>query len=88
MSEKSVFFADRLLNIAVSGPLVRLQWGVMDSPQTEGEKPTLQATQTLVMPLNGLLASLSMIDGLVKQLVKDGVLKLQTPDSTTADPFQ
>lgn len=88
MSEKSVTFADRLLNVAVIGSLVRLQWGVMDSPQTEGEKPTLQATQTLVMPLNGLLASLGMIEGVVKQLVNDGVLKPQTPDNAPANPFQ
>ena len=78
MSEKSVLFADRLMNVAVSGPLVRLQWGAMDFPQTEGEKPTLQASHTLVLPLDGLLASMGMIEGLVKQLVKDGVLQQKT----------
>jgi len=88
MSEKSVFFADRLLNIAVSGPLVRLQWGVMDFPQAEGEKPGLQASQTLVLPLDGLLASMGMLEGLVKQLVKDGVLKAQMPEAGPNLPFQ
>jgi len=88
MSEKSVFFADRLLNIAVSGPLVRLQWGVMDFPQAEGEKPGLQASQTLVLPLDGLLASMGMLEGLVKQLVKDGVLKAQEPEAAPNQPLQ
>lgn len=78
MSEKSVLFADRLMNVAVSGPLVRLQWGAMDFPQAEGEKPALQASHTLVLPLDGLLASMGMIEGLVKQLVKDGVLQQKT----------
>jgi len=78
MSDKNVVFADRLINIAVTGPLVRLQWGTLEVPQTEGEKPQLQASQTLVMPLEGLLASMGMIEGLVKQLVKDGVLQQKT----------
>ena len=87
MSEKSVIFADRLLNVAASGSLVRLQWGVMDFPQAAGEKPALQATQTLVLPLDGLLASMGMLDGLVKQMLKDGVLKPQTPAKTPAQPL-
>jgi hypothetical protein len=88
MPETSVVFADRLLNVAVTGPLVRLQWGVMGVPQAEGEKPALRVSQTLVLPLDGLLASMAMIDGLVKQLVKDGVLRPQTPDTTPANPLR
>lgn len=88
MSEKSVQFADRLINLAVSGPLVRLQWGALDFPLAEGEKPTLKPTQTLVLPLEGLLASMGMIEGLVKQLVKDGLLTQQVPESTAANALQ
>lgn len=88
MSETSVVFADRLLNVAVTGHLVRLQWGVIKPPQTQGEQPVLQPSQTLVLPLDGLLASLGMIEGLVKQLVKEGVLKPQTANNPTANPLQ
>jgi hypothetical protein len=78
MSETAVVFADRLMNLAVSGPLVRLQWGTVGFPQAEGEQPTLQATQTLVIPLEGLLAAMGMVDGLLKQLAKDGVIQQKT----------
>ena len=88
MSETSVLFADRLLNIAVTGPLVRLQWGVMKPPQTEGDAPVLQPSQTLVLPLDGLLASMGMLEGLLKQLVKQGVLKPQAPESMPTQSLQ
>ena len=88
MSETTVLFADRLLNVAVTGPLVRLQWGVMKPPQAEGEQPVLQPSHTLVLPLDGLLASMGMMEGLVKQLVKQGVLKPQTTNNTPAHSLQ
>ena len=87
MSETSVLFADRLMNVAVTGALVRLQWGVMKPPQTEGEQPNLQPSHTLVLPLDGLLAARSMIEGPVQQLVKDGVLKPQA-NNNTQPPLQ
>jgi hypothetical protein len=37
--------------------------------------PSDLATQTLVLPLDELLASMGMIEGLVKQLLKDGVIQ-------------
>lgn len=72
-------FADRILNVAVTGPLVRVELGAFQSPQAEGEKPQLVPGQTLVMPLDGFVASMQMADRLLQQLVKDGVIKVQKP---------
>lgn len=78
----SPLFADRIINVAVTGSLVRLELGSLAPPQTKEQKPELQACQTLVMPLDGLLASLGMLDALVKQLVADGQLKPKSPAET------
>jgi len=88
VSEPSHLFADRLLNIAVTGHLVRLQWGVMKPPQAEGEKPVLQPSQTLVLPIDGLLTSLDMIEGLVRRLVKDGGLNPPGHNNPPPQPMQ
>jgi hypothetical protein len=80
-------FADRIVNIAVTGPLVRLELGVMQPPMAEGQKPQLVPTEALVMPLEGLVASMGMLEALIKKLVADGVLRVQAPASATApDP--
>ena len=62
-------FADRLRNIAVTGPLVRREFGVVSVPTTEGGKPELVAGSALVMPLEGLVASMGMREAMLKKLV-------------------
>lgn len=79
MSHHSQLFADRILNIAVTGALVRLELGTLQPPKAEGEKPQLTASQTLVMPLDGFVGSMGMLEKLMQQLVKDGVIKVQAP---------
>lgn len=79
MSESAPIFADRILNVAVTGMLARIEFGALQPPRAEGQQPQLAPTQTVVMPLDGLLASMGMLDGLVRQLVKDGVIKPQAP---------
>lgn len=75
MDHMPQLFADRIVNVTVTGALIRLELGALAPPAAEGEKPKLQATQTLVMPLDGFLASFSMLDGMVKKMVADGMLK-------------
>lgn len=83
MTQLSQLFADRVINVAVTGPLIRLELGAMAPPAAEGENPSLQVTQTLVMPLDGFLASFGMLETVVKKMVADGMLKLRPP----AEPF-
>lgn len=71
----SPIFADRVVNLAVTGPLVRLELGALQAPRNKDEKPLLVPSGTLVMPLDGFAASVAMMDAMLKQLVKDGVLR-------------
>lgn len=75
MPDSSHIFADRLVNIAVTGPLVRIELGAMQLPTAEGQKPQLLPTQTLVMPLDGFVASFGMMESVIKRMMADNVLK-------------
>jgi hypothetical protein len=68
-------FADRIVNVVVTGSLIRLELAALAAPPGEGEKSALLATQILVMPLEGFLASFGMLEAVVKKMVADGVLK-------------
>ena len=70
-------FSDRIVNLSVTGPLVRIELGTLQLPTAEGQKPQLVASQTLVMPLEGFVQSFGMMEGIVKRLVADGVIKTQ-----------
>jgi hypothetical protein len=72
-------FADTLLNIALTGNLVRLDFGtVVPVPNAEGKQELrATATQQLVMPLEGFVRSFGMQEQLIKKLLADGVLKVQ-----------
>lgn len=86
MPDSSHIFTDRLFNIAVTGSLVRIELGAMQLPTAKEQKPQLLPTQTLVMPLEGFVASFGMMESVIKQLVKDGVIKLQPKAKQIAEP--
>ena len=71
----STIFADRITNIAVTGAVVRIEFGTLTLPPAEGATPTLTPNQTLVMPLDGFLASFGMLESVVKKMIADGVVK-------------
>jgi hypothetical protein len=75
MPNSSHLFTDRRFNIAVTGSLVRIELGTMQLPTTKEQKPQLFPTQTLVMPLDGFVASFGMMESVIKRLMDDGVLK-------------
>lgn len=82
MSSHGSTFADRIVNLAVTGPLVRIEFGAFRLPAGEGQKPEMQPVQTLVMPLDGFLQSFGLIEAAVKKLVADGVIRQQAPAGT------
>ena len=82
MPDSPPFFADRLSNIAITGPLVRIELASIQFPKTEDQQSQLIPSQTLIMPLDGFVASFGMMEAAMKQLVKDGVIKLQVPAAT------
>ena len=72
-------FADTLLNIAITGNLVRLDLGTVIPVQTQDGKQELRATPTqqVVMPLEGFVRAFGMQEQIIKRLIADGVLKTQ-----------
>lgn len=82
MTQSNHTFADRLINIAITGNLIRLELGTLQAPTAQGQQPQMVATQTLVMPLEGFLPSFGMMETIVKKLVADGVIKLQPPQDS------
>jgi hypothetical protein len=78
-------FADRIVNVAVTGNLIRLELGTLQAPTAEGQKPQLIPGQTLVMPLDGFANSFGMLEAVMKQLLADGVIK-QQPQAAEQPP--
>jgi hypothetical protein len=71
---KQVTFVDGLNNVAVTGPIVRLEFlhlvGVKDN------QPQFVPGEQMVMPLEGFLRAFDMQRRVIAQMVKDGVIKL------------
>ena len=76
-------FADAILNIAVTGPLVRIDFGTATAvTNAEGRQEVrLNPSQQVVMPMEGFGRALDAQERLMKQLSADGVLKVQAPPS-------
>lgn len=77
--------ADTILNIAVTGPVIRIDLGTL-LPQGTGAdgKPQLKATMTqeLVMPLEGFVRSMGMQEQVIRKLLADVVLKATSAAAT------
>ncbi|MEF8747640.1 MAG: hypothetical protein V5B31_07365 [Candidatus Accumulibacter propinquus] len=76
-------FADAILNIAVTGPLVRIDFGTATAvTNAEGRQEVrLNPSQQVVMPMEGFVRAFDAQERLMKQLIADGVLKVQAPPS-------
>ena len=80
-------FSDTILNISITGNLVRIDLGTIAQIQTNDGKQELRATPTqqVVMPMEGFLRAFSMQEQIIKKLVADGVLKAQPASETQPD---
>ncbi len=84
--QSSASFSDRIVNIAVTGPMIRIEFGTLVLPAGEGATQKLVPSQTLVMPLDGFLASFSMLESVVRKMVADGIVKPRPQgEAATAD---
>ena len=72
-------FADTILGINLTGPLVRIDLGTVAPVPGKDGKQELRATPTqqLVMPLEGFVRAFGMQESVIKKLIADGVLKAQ-----------
>lgn len=80
-------FADTILNISVTGALVRLELGTVAPTATQDGKQELAttATQQVVMPLEGFVRAFGMQETVIKKLIADGVLKAQPAPAQAAN---
>ncbi|WP_028999372.1 hypothetical protein [Azohydromonas australica] len=78
-------FADAIINITVTGPLVRLDLGTVLSQSKDGKQELVATpTQQLVMPLDGFLRAFGMQKTVVEKLIADGVIKAQPAPAPAA----
>jgi hypothetical protein len=71
-------FVDRILHIAVTGNLVRIELGTAKVPKSPGESLEVEPSMTLVMPMEGFVQSFGAMDAIVNQMVADGVVTKTT----------
>lgn len=71
----SIFF-DSLVNITLTGPLVRLDFGVNAPVKDADGKEVVQITTTeqVVMPVEGFVRAFGLQEQAIQQLIKSGVL--------------
>jgi regulatory protein YycH of two-component signal transduction system YycFG len=70
----SSLFADRILNLAVTGNLVRLEMGASKVAQSANGAQVLEPAFTLVMPLDGFVQSVDVMNTVVNQLVVNNIV--------------
>lgn len=70
-------FADTILNISVTGPLVRIDFGTLVPDPADPEKKKLIATPTqqVVMPIEGFARAFATQQRIIKRLVDSGILE-------------
>lgn len=71
---KNELFADRIVNIAVTGGVVRIDFASMEELPKQKEDGKYEVRQRIIMPLDGFAGSVQMMESVVRKLVEDGVL--------------
>lgn len=66
----SDYFADRLGNITVAGGVVRLDFLRLTSLDPENQKAEMHPSLRLVMPMDGILQTIDMLDKMRDNLTK------------------
>ena len=84
MGNLTHIFADRIVNVAVTGAMVRIKFGVLNRPENKDEALQLEPNQVLVMPLEGFVNSIGMLEALMNKLVEDGVLRPRTENAANS----
>jgi len=70
-------FSDQVINIAVTGGLVRIDLGTSIPTRDKDGKTEfrLVPTQQLVMPIEGFVRSFNLQEGIVRELIARGTLQ-------------
>jgi len=70
-------FADRILNIAITGQVVRIELGSAQIPVDGKGDPQLIPSQLIVMPIDGFVSSAGLMDQVMKKMLENGIIKLR-----------
>jgi hypothetical protein len=84
MSQPDIIYADRILNLSVTGSVVRLELGVSQMPDNSGQPAKVTPTQTLIIPLEGFVNSFGLMEQMMKKLAENGVVTARKPDEEPA----
>lgn len=70
-------FFDALVNISITGPLIRLDFALAQQAKTEDGQDAVRLTniEQVVMPLDGFVRAFGLQQQVIQQLVSSGVLK-------------
>jgi len=79
MSQPDIIYADRIVNLAITGSVVRIELGVVQMPDNSGQPPKITPTRTLVIPIDGFVSAYGMLEQMMKKLAESGVIKAAPP---------
>ena len=79
-------FADTILNIALTGDLIRIDLRTITPVHTSDEKQALRANpnQQVVMPIEGCVRAFGMQERIIKKLVAEVVLEAKSTPKHSA----
>lgn len=69
MAKQNVY-ADRVINVFITGGIVRLDLGTVDRAADGKEPARLEATDRLIMPLDGFVASVQLAQQALQALAQ------------------
>lgn len=89
-------FADRIVEIAVTGSVVRLDLGSFSTTSKDtNNQPTLELRQRIIMPAEGFIQSFALMTKLMQDLEKRGLIRRaeapgtspETPGASAGSPL-
>ena len=79
-------YADAFANIAVTGPLVRIELASVKTPGSPEHAAQMEVTQRVVMSLDGFLRAYSAMEQMVQKMVADGLIQKNPAKAQDAAP--
>lgn len=78
-------YFDTLVNVSITGPLIRFDFGLAQQSKTEDGKDSVRLSQIeqVVLPLDGFVRAFGLQQQVIEQLIKSGVLKTRDVEQTT-----
>lgn len=78
-------YFDTLVNVTITGPLIRLDFGLAQQSKPEEGKDAVRLSQIeqVVLPLDGFVRAFGLQQQVIQQLIKTGVLKPRDVEETT-----